>query len=103
MNGSNHEWRHEPIELPDVQAGEEGEVVMRFDSMPLLQGQYYLTSFVYDHSKAAPTAIDHREHVLTFEVLDPLHHQHGLLYLPTRWTSTRRGPGGEEQVTESSR
>ena len=103
VNGSNHEWRHEPIEIPNVAAGDEGEVEMTFESMPLLQGQYYLTSFVYDHSKAAPTAIDHREHVLTFEVLDPLHHQHGLLYLPTLWKSVRRSADGREDVRESRR
>ena len=103
VNGSNHEWRHDPIELTGVQAGEAGEVEMSFDSMPLLQGQYYLTSFVYDHSKAAPTAIDHREHVLTFEVLDPLHHQHGLLYLPTLWKVSRGSEGGQQVVRESRR
>jgi hypothetical protein len=69
--------------------------------LPLLQGQYYLTSFLYDHSKAAPVAIDHREHVLTVEVLDPLHRQHGMIALGSRWRVTRRTAAGEETAQES--
>jgi hypothetical protein len=61
--------------------------------MPLLSGQYYLTAFVYDHAKAAPTPIDHREHAVTFEVLDARRHQHGLLSLPTIWSSGGAGRG----------
>ncbi len=102
VNGSNHHWRDQPIELDTVAAGEEGVVEMRFSSLPLLAGGYYLTSFLYDHSKVAPMAIDHREHVHTFEVLDPRHHQHGLLYLPTHWSVRRRVPGGVEEVRESA-
>jgi ABC-type polysaccharide/polyol phosphate transport system ATPase subunit len=102
VNGSNHHWRDQPIELEQLAAGEQGTVEMRFDSLPLLAGRYYLTSFLYDHSKAAPTAIDHREHVHTFEVLDRRNHQHGMLYLPTRWSVRRRGPDGREEVQESS-
>jgi ABC-type polysaccharide/polyol phosphate transport system ATPase subunit len=101
VNGSNHQWRDEPIELEHVAAGEEGTVEMSFDSMPLLAGQYYLTTFLYDHSKASPTAIDHREHAITFEVVDGAKHQHGLLYLPTRWRMERR-VGGEVSTTEST-
>ena len=100
INGSNHHWRDEPIALGRVPAGEKGEVVMDFESLPLLTGQYYITTFLYDHSKASPTAIDHREHALTFEVLDPRHHQHGMLYLPTRWT-VNRGEGGATEVSNS--
>jgi hypothetical protein len=85
----------------DVAAGEEGEVEMSSEALGLLQGQYYLTTFLYDHAKAAPTAIDHREHALTFEVLDAKHQQHGMLFLPSRWTVRRRGPDG--QRTEESR
>jgi ABC-type polysaccharide/polyol phosphate transport system ATPase subunit len=99
INGSNHHWRDQPISLGRVAAGEEGEVEMDFESLPLLAGQYYVTTFLYDHSKAAPTAIDHREHALTFEVIDPRHHQHGMLYLPTRWTVRRSG--GEVEVSGS--
>jgi ABC-type sugar transport system ATPase subunit len=102
VNGSNHQWRDEPIELQAVRAGEEGTVELRFDAMPLLQGEYYLTSFLYDHAKASPTAIDHREHVATFQVLDPRRHQHGMLLLPARWTVRReRGPDGRPEVRES--
>jgi ABC-type polysaccharide/polyol phosphate transport system ATPase subunit len=95
VNGSNHQWRRAPIELAAVAAGDEGEVEVRCERLPLLHGQYYLTTFLYDHSKPAPTPIDHREHVLTFEVLDAARLQHGLVSLPTRWTVARRGPGGE--------
>lgn len=101
VNGSNHHWRREPIELGRVEAGEEGEVEMSFGGLPLLQGQYYLTCFLYDHSKASPTAVDHREHAVTFEVIDSEHLQHGILFLPTRWSVTRRGPNGEStEVSE---
>lgn len=101
INGSNHHWRETPIELGHMQAGEEGEVVMEFESLPLLAGQYYVTTFLYDHSKAAPTAIDHQEHALTFEVIDPRTHQHGMLYLPTRWT-VNRGSGDAKRSEVSA-
>lgn len=100
VNGSNHAWRDEPIDFETVVAGEEGEVELSFESLPLLTGQYYLTTFLYDHSKPAPTAIDQQEHALTFEVVDPRHHQHGMLFLPTRWKVTRRTADGE-RVQES--
>ncbi len=101
INGSNHFWRETPIHLGSVAAGEEGVVEMDFECMPLRAGQYYLTTVLYDHSKAAPTAIDHREHAVTFEVIDAAGHQHGLLYLPTRWSVKRRLEGEErEEVSE---
>jgi len=90
VNGANHHWRRQPIVLEEVQAGETGVVEMRFDAMPLLAGQYYLTTFLYDHSKAAPTAIDHREHAVTFEVVDAERMQHGMLFLPSHWSVERK-------------
>jgi ABC-type polysaccharide/polyol phosphate transport system ATPase subunit len=98
VNGSNHHWRHQPIEMGEVKAGETGEVDMAMGALPLLEGQYYLTTFLYDHSKASPTAIDHREHVATFQILDPDHHQHGILKLPTAW-AIRRSLPNEDEVT----
>ena len=98
VNGSNHEWRREPLTVEQLSAGEEGEVWMEFDRLPLLKGQYYLTSFLYDHSKAAPTAIDHREHAATFEVIDADQLQHGMLFLPMRWRLLRSD--GVELVSE---
>jgi ABC-type polysaccharide/polyol phosphate transport system ATPase subunit len=102
VNGSNHHWRETPIVIHAMPAGEKGVVEMAFERMPLLGGQYYLTAFLYDHSKAAPTAIDHREHVTTFEVVDGKHLQHGMLFLPTQWTVTRHTPGGTEPVIQES-
>lgn len=103
INGSNHDWRRHPIAISNVRKGEEGVAEMSFDALPLLQGSYYITTFLYDHSKAAPTAIDHREHAVTFEVLDADHMQHGLLFLPTRWALRRRGVDGVErtEISES--
>ena len=103
INGSNHNWREHPIDIDEMQAGEEGELTMSFERMPLLSGQYYLTTFLYDHSKTAPTAIDHREHVVTFEVLDSKRHQHGTLFLPSRWSLARRAAGGADVKIEESR
>ena len=103
VNGSNHHWREQPISLGQVRAGEEGEVDMALGELPLLEGQYYLTSFLYDHSVASPTAIDHQEHALSFQVVDPSPRQHGLLYLPTAWAVRRRPSGGAEHVQESGR
>jgi hypothetical protein len=102
INGSNHHWRETPIQAEDMQPGEEGELTMSFEKMPLLQGQYYLTTFVYDHGKASPTAIDHREHVVTFEVIDVHRHQHGTLFLPSRWSLARRASGAEAPRIEES-
>lgn len=101
VNGSNHEWRAQPIDFGEVPAGESGEVDVRIQSLPLLQGHYYLTAFLYDHSQSAPTAIDHREHVATFEVVDAERAQHGLVHLPTRWTVRRRRPGAAPETLES--
>jgi ABC-type polysaccharide/polyol phosphate transport system ATPase subunit len=102
VNGSNHVWRERPIHLRELKKGEEGEVLVDLGALPLLQGQYYLTTFLYDHSKAAPTAIDHREHALTFEVVDVRRLQHGMLYLPSRWSVKRRAPGGDALPPEES-
>ncbi len=97
VNGSNHLWRDRPIEFGPVGSGETGEVDYRLGRLPLLAGQYYLSTFVYDHSKPAPTAIDHREHVTTFEVMDAKAQQHGLLTLPSTWHVRRQpGDGGDE-------
>ena len=101
VNGSNHEWRRQPIELAEVEPGEEGEARMDLEGMPLLAGQYYLTVFVYEHGLAAPTAIDHREHAVSFEVIDAERLQHGLLSLPMRWSVRRRRPGQPEETLES--
>jgi ABC-type polysaccharide/polyol phosphate transport system ATPase subunit len=102
--GTNHYWREQPIVLDEVAAGETGEVDMAIPLLPLLEGQYYLTTFLYDHSKPAPTAIDHREHVLTFQVLDARHHQHGLIQLTAAWAVRRtRAPGAAPENLESGR
>ncbi len=102
VNGANHQWRQHPIKIDALEKGDEGEVEMRFDTMPLLAGQYYVTTFLYDHSKAAPTAIDHREHAVTFEVIDATRLQHGMLFLPSRWTVTR-ARAGRTQTWESDK
>ncbi|MEM7309253.1 MAG: ABC transporter ATP-binding protein [Planctomycetota bacterium] len=99
VNGSNHLWRDQPIEFGAIRAGETGEVDMCLGRLPLLAGQYYLSTFVYDHSKPAPTAIDHREHVQTFEVVDARVQQHGLLTLPSTWR-VRRTAGADAETTE---
>ncbi len=101
VNGANHHWRQKPIEIDEAVPGETGVVEMKFDALPLLSGSYYLTTFLYDHSKAAPTAIDHREHVLSFEVVDVRRLQHGLLFLPSRWTLERDQPGRGASRLES--
>ncbi len=101
VNGANHHWRERPIRIEDCVPGETGSVEMRFDALPLLTGSFYLTTFLYDHGKAAPTAIDHREHVLTFEVVDVRRLQHGMLFLPSRWTVVRELPGRGQQKLES--
>ena len=51
---------------------------------------------------AAPTAIDHREHAVTFEVIDAARLQHGMLFLPSRWILTRTRSGARETL-ESER
>ena len=102
VNGANHHWRDTPIVVERAEPGEEGEVEMAFERMPLLAGQYYLTTFLYDHSKAAPTAIDHREHAVTFEVVDAQRQQHGMLFLPCRWSLVRRTAQGETRAESGS-
>jgi ABC-type polysaccharide/polyol phosphate transport system ATPase subunit len=101
VNGSNHHWREHPIDLGQVRAGESGVVEMAFERMPLNPGEYYLTTYVYDHGKAAPTPIEHRVHALTFGVIDPHQRQHGLLFLPMRWSVRREIPDGTARSLES--
>ncbi|MFT5048921.1 MAG: ABC-type polysaccharide/polyol phosphate transport system ATPase subunit [Chlamydiales bacterium] len=101
VNGSNHLWREDPIQLTDLKEGEEGCIEMTFPKLPLLEGQYYITTFVYDHSKPAPVAIDHREHAVTFEVIDGDRMQHGLLFLPSVWEYQRKAQDGATQVVIS--
>tara|TARA_R110002126_G_scaffold10067_14_gene45119 strand:+ start:6517 stop:7800 length:1284 start_codon:yes stop_codon:yes gene_type:complete len=102
VNGSNHEWRKTPIAMSGVKKGDTGVAEMAFEALPLLAGEYYLTTFLYDHAKASPTAIDHREHAMTFEVLDADRLQHGMLFLPTRWTLERQSGGtSSKEVSES--
>jgi hypothetical protein len=102
VNGSNHHWRDRPIELARRQGRREGVVEMAVDGLPLLQGQYYLTTFLYDHSKAAPTAIDHREHVpARSRCSTPRHLQHGMLFMHSPLERQRSRPSG--RVAESTR
>ncbi len=101
LNGSNHCWRDHPIHLEAPQPGEVGEVDMALSDLPLHQGEFYLTTFLYDHSKPSPTAIDHREHVLTFQVVDPDPRQHGLFRLKNAWAIRRQLPDGTSLHSES--
>ncbi len=97
VNGSNHLWHDEPIEIHDVKAGESGVVEMDLGSIPFLEGRYYVTVFVYDHSKPSPTPVDHREHALSFQIMDTKVHQHGIVRIPTTWRVQR---SSEDESTE---
>ncbi|MBI5434663.1 MAG: ABC transporter ATP-binding protein [Planctomycetes bacterium] len=97
VNGTNHDWRREPIVLDEIRAGEEGVAELSVPELPLLVGQYYLTSYLYDHSKPAPTPIDQQEHVVTFEVIDADRQQHGMIYMPTEWRVKWSGPDRKEE------
>ena len=103
VNGSNHEWREDPIDIGPVEAGEHGEVDVALGALPLLRGEYYVSTFLYDHSKPAPTPIDHRERVATFEVVDHQARQHGMVTLPTAWAVRRRLVDGTSIDRESVR
>ena len=98
VNGSNHCWRKTPIDIPTLKKGHKGHADLSFEALPILQGHYYVTVFCYDHSKAAPTPIDHREHAAVFQVLDADHRQHGVLLLPSRWEVTVQG--GAQYLSE---
>ncbi|MBL4771347.1 MAG: ABC transporter ATP-binding protein [Planctomycetes bacterium] len=100
INGSNHSWRQDPIDIEVMEAGQEGCAEMSFKALPLLKGEYYLTTFLYDHSKASPTPIDHREHAVTFQVIDSDHRQHGMLFLPTLW-EVSHGTGDKQDKRTS--
>ncbi|MDF1837973.1 MAG: Wzt carbohydrate-binding domain-containing protein, partial [Planctomycetota bacterium] len=102
INGSNHSWRQEPIDIDVMEEGEEGCAEMSFEALPLLKGEYYLTTFLYDHSKASPTPIDHREHAVTFQVIDSDHRQHGMLFLPTLWQVSHGTGDDKSQRTSKS-
>ncbi|MEO0650887.1 MAG: Wzt carbohydrate-binding domain-containing protein, partial [Planctomycetota bacterium] len=102
VNGSNHEWREQPIDIGRVEPGEHGEVDVALGSLPLLRGEYYVSTFLYDHSKPAPTPIDHRERVARFEVIDHQARQHGMVTLPTAWAVRRRLPDGTAIDVESA-
>jgi ABC-type polysaccharide/polyol phosphate transport system ATPase subunit len=95
---NNNQWREDPIEVHGVRAGETGTVTMSVDKLPFLQGNYYISTFVYDHSKAAPTPVDHREHALTFQIIDTKRWQHGLMTLDSRWRIERALADGGSQT-----
>jgi lipopolysaccharide transport system ATP-binding protein len=95
---NNNQWREDPIEVHGVQAGETGSVTMSVDKLPFLQGNYYISTFVYDHSKAAPTPVDHREHALTFQIIDTKRWQHGLMTLDSRWRIERVKADGASET-----
>jgi ABC-type polysaccharide/polyol phosphate transport system ATPase subunit len=97
VNGTNHDWRKQPIVLDEIREGEEGVAELSVPELPLLIGQYYLTIYLYDHSKAAPTPIDQQEHAVTFEVIDADRQQHGMIYLPTEWRVRWSGPDRKEE------
>jgi ABC-type polysaccharide/polyol phosphate transport system ATPase subunit len=95
INGSNHLWHEEPVHVDRIRAGESGVIEMELPALPLLQGRYYVTVFLYDHSKPSPTAVDHREHALSFQVMDVANHQHGLIRMPSHWRIRRDGENTE--------
>lgn len=97
VNGSNHVWRREPLHLTGLRPGDRGIVSCRIARLPLLQGSYYLTSFLYEHGVAAPTPIDHQEHCLTFEIVDDKAWQHGLCALETAWVEERHPAGARRE------
>ena len=101
LNGCNHDWRDHPIHLTATEPGESGEVDLALPALPMHQGEYYLTTFLYDHSKPSPVAIDHREHVLAFQVVDPDPRQHGLIRLASAWAVRRTFPDGKTKNLES--
>lgn len=96
INGCNHLWNEHPLEIECIQKGETGALRMELGPLPLLEGRYYITAFLYDHSKPSPTPIDHREHAIGFQVMDAQSHQHGLMTLPAKW-SFEPNKGGAEQ------
>jgi ABC-type polysaccharide/polyol phosphate transport system ATPase subunit len=95
---NNNQWRENPIEVLGVKPGEKGTVTMSVDKLPFLQGNYYISTFVYDHSKAAPTPVDHREHALVFQIIDTKRWQHGLMLLDSRWRIERDKPDGARET-----
>jgi len=97
INGSNHLWHDDPIEINDVHKGETGVVEMDLGALPFLEGRYYVTVFVYDHSKPSPTPVDHREHALSFQVMDTKVHQHGMICVPSSWRVTRNSENGQAE------
>lgn len=101
INGSNHDWRETPLVLKNPQPGETGEVDMAMGRLPLLSGEYYLSTFVYDHGVPAPQAIDHAERAHAFRVVDTQSHQHGLIRIDSAWAVRRTLPDGS-QVREES-
>lgn len=101
VNGSNHDWRETPLVLNHPPVGETGEVDMALGRLPLLSGEYYLSTFVYDHGLPSPQAIDHAERVLSFRVADANPTQHGLVRMESAWAVRRRLPDGNEDRQES--
>jgi ABC-type polysaccharide/polyol phosphate transport system ATPase subunit len=101
VNGSNHDWRQAPLLLERPPVGETGEVDMALSRLPLLSGEYYLSTFVYDHGVPAPQAIDHAERALSFRVADANPTQHGLMRMESAWAVRRSLPDGTEDRQES--
>ncbi len=89
VHGSNHYW-HDPPQIFDFdEEGESGVIRCEIPNLPLLPGQYYLTSCCYNNLEGFPQAVDHWERACSFTISEKMTGQHGVFAMKTTWTLER--------------
>ena len=80
INGPNTVFSDYPI--PWIEG--RGTVDYIIESLPLLEGMYFVTTAIYDHTGAHP--FDHHQLKYVFRVqTGQVKERHGIFYIPSRW------------------
>lgn len=74
--------------LPEAQAGVRGSIAYRIASLPLLEGSFFVSAYLYD--RRLQHAYDHLEDALEFRVADAAGRQ-GVIEIGGEWHNTRDG------------
>jgi hypothetical protein len=73
----------------------EGIVEYRAEGLPLLEGNYLVSAFVYSHAGQVPVAYDHLEKAYLLRVVNAegIDDWTGTVYIPSRWECYPEGTG----------
>jgi len=86
IHGSNHYWHPESQAYDFEKAGQKILIRCEWPQLPLLRGEYYLTSCCYNQFDGHPQAVDHWERAYTFAVSERYTDQHGIFAMDSNWS-----------------